>query len=91
MIHHYESYVSEPQLSKIDLIAKALKVKTSALLESHEEEDPSDAGRFDTRSLRSCVTFWSCLPTTDHSFTVLSAASPERTNSRATRGKDKRN
>ena len=34
MIHHYESHVSEPALSKVELIAKALKVKTSALLET---------------------------------------------------------
>ena len=90
MIHHYESYVSEPQLSKIALIAKALKVKTSALLESHEEGDPDDAGRFDTRSLKKLRDILE-LPRNDRSFLYRTLSNLTRKNQleRATQRKDK--
>lgn len=92
MIHHYESYVSEPPLSKIELMAKALKVKTSALLESLAEEDLGDAGQFDTRSLKKLRDILE-LPPNDRSFLYRTLSNLTRKNQleRATRGKDKRN
>jgi transcriptional regulator with XRE-family HTH domain len=92
MIHHYENYVSEPPLSKIELIAKALKVKTSALLENPTEEDPSDAGQFDTRSLKKLRDILE-LPPNDRSFLYRTLSNLTRKNQleRATHSKDKRN
>jgi transcriptional regulator with XRE-family HTH domain len=53
MIHHYETSVSEPPLSKLELLGKALKVRPADLLEIAEEQEQSaDALRFDTRSLK---------------------------------------
>ena len=90
MIHHYESYVSEPPLSKIALIAKALKVKTSALLENHEEVEPGDAGRFDTRSLKKLRDILE-LPPNDRSFLYRTLSNLTRKNQleRATHRKEK--
>lgn len=68
MIHHYETSVSEPPLSKLDLIAKALKVGPADLLEiAEEQEESSDALRFDTRSLKKLRDILE-LPPNDRSF-----------------------
>lgn len=67
MIHHYETYISEPALLKVELIAKALKVKPSVLLESPQEEELKDASRFDTRSLKKLRDILE-LPPNDRSF-----------------------
>jgi transcriptional regulator with XRE-family HTH domain len=90
MIHHCESYVSEPQLSKIALIAKALKVETPALLENHEIWDASDAGRIDTRSLKKLRDILE-LPPADRSFLYRTLSNLARKNrlERAAHRKDK--
>jgi transcriptional regulator with XRE-family HTH domain len=67
MIHHYETHVSEPPLSKVDLIARALKVKASVLLEDPHGEEPKDASQFDTRSLKKLRDILE-LPPNDRSF-----------------------
>ena len=54
MIGHYETHVIEPSLSKIEIIAKALKVKIPDLLysESVNNSEDIDISKFDTRSLK---------------------------------------
>ena len=54
MIGHYETHVIEPSLSKIEIIAKALKAKISDLLynESVNNSEDIDISKFDTRSLK---------------------------------------
>ena len=88
MVHHYETYVSEPPLSKVELIAKALKVKASALLESPLEEDPKDASQFDTRSLKKLRDILE-LPPNDRSFLYRTLNNLVRKNQleRANRGR----
>ena len=54
MIGHYETHAVQPPIENLELIAKALKVKTADLLaaetpESGEEIDPT---QFDSRSLK---------------------------------------
>jgi len=67
MIHHYETYVSEPPLSKVELVAKALKVKASVLLEDTRAEELKDVSQFDTRSLKKLRDILE-LPPNDRSF-----------------------
>ncbi len=68
MVHHYETSVSEPPLSKLELLAKALKVRPADLLEMADEQDESeDALRFDTRSLKKLRDILE-LPPNDRSF-----------------------
>jgi transcriptional regulator with XRE-family HTH domain len=52
MIYHYENHVSEPPLSKIAIIAKALDVAVADLLEDPAAETALNASHFDTRSLK---------------------------------------
>jgi transcriptional regulator with XRE-family HTH domain len=68
MVHHYETTVSEPPLSKIELLAKALQVRPAALLEIAEEQETTvDAFQFDTRSLKKLRDILE-LPPNDRSF-----------------------
>jgi transcriptional regulator with XRE-family HTH domain len=86
MIHHYESYASEPPLSKLELLAKALKVRVSALLENSAEANLVDASRFDTRSLKKLRDILE-LPPGDRSFLYRTLSNLTRKNQleRATR------
>lgn len=88
MIHHYETYVSEPPLSKVELIARALKVKASALLENPQEEELGDASQFDMRSLKKLRDILE-LPPNDRSFLYRTLNNLIRKNQleRATRGR----
>lgn len=52
MINHYENYASSPPMAKLSLLAKALNVKVTALLEDPQESDVLDVSLFDTRSLK---------------------------------------
>lgn len=53
MIYHYENFVSEPPLSKISVIAKALNVKVSDILQEIDDaNEVVGAAMFDTRSLK---------------------------------------
>jgi transcriptional regulator with XRE-family HTH domain len=54
MIGHYEKHAIEPPLQKIEIIAKALNVRISDLLENSasKNEEKIDVSRFDTRSLK---------------------------------------
>ena len=86
MIHHYESYASEPPLSKLELLAKALKVRASALLENPTETISVDASQFDTRSLKKLRDILE-LPPGDRSFLYRTLSNLTRKNQleRATR------
>lgn len=89
MIHHYENYASEPPLSKLELLAKALKVRVSALLEDPAEVTPVDASRFDTRSLKKLRDILE-LPPSDRSFLYRTLSNLTRKNQleRATRNRE---
>jgi transcriptional regulator with XRE-family HTH domain len=54
MIGHYETHVIEPPLPKVEILAKALGIKISDLLESHEikSSDTININDFDMRSLK---------------------------------------
>ena len=52
MIGHFETKAVELPLDKIELIAKALKVKMSELFRNGEENEEIDPSIFDTRSLK---------------------------------------
>jgi transcriptional regulator with XRE-family HTH domain len=54
MIGHYERHATEPPIEKIELIAKALNVSVTDLLEDKEnnEDEKIDVSKFDTRSLK---------------------------------------
>jgi transcriptional regulator with XRE-family HTH domain len=67
MINHYENYAATPPVEKLKVIAKALNVKMSALLEDPEENDDLDAALFDTRSLKKMRDILE-LPPNDRSF-----------------------
>jgi transcriptional regulator with XRE-family HTH domain len=89
MIHHYESYASEPPLSKLELLAKTFKVRVSALLEGPEEASPVDASKFDTRSLKKLRDIPE-LPPNDRSFLYRTLSNLTRKNQleRATRNRE---
>jgi transcriptional regulator with XRE-family HTH domain len=52
MIGHFETKAVQPPLDKIELIAKALKVKMSELFINGEDNEEIDPSIFDTRSLK---------------------------------------
>ena len=56
MIAHYETLSTQPSLNKVEILAKALKIKTSDLLNSMEiissKSDNTDLYDFDTKSLK---------------------------------------
>jgi transcriptional regulator with XRE-family HTH domain len=66
MIGHYETQAVQPPIENLELIAKALKVKTADLLttEALEAEDEVDPTQFDSRSLKKLKDILS-LPQTD--------------------------
>lgn len=66
MIGHYETHAVQPPIENLELIAKALKVKTADLLAADvsESEDEIDPTQFDSRSLKKLKDILS-LPQTD--------------------------
>ena len=55
MVSHYENYVSEPPIEKIEALAKALGIKVSQLIEnsSEKQEEPLiDLSGIDPRSVK---------------------------------------
>jgi transcriptional regulator with XRE-family HTH domain len=68
MIAHYETVVSQPPIDKVEIIAIALGLKTSDLLNSREiqSEDSININDFDTKSLKKLKDILS-LPPNDRS------------------------
>jgi transcriptional regulator with XRE-family HTH domain len=54
MIGHYETHAVQPPIENLEIIAKALKVKTAELLvdDKVESENEIDPSQFDSRSLK---------------------------------------
>ena len=52
MIGHYETHAVEPPLEKIKIIADALNVKISVLIDNDKNNDNIDITKFDMRSLK---------------------------------------
>lgn len=53
MITHYETKVSEPPLTKLEILANALNVNISDLIDPADRNDENiDISQFDTRSLK---------------------------------------
>ena len=68
VIAHYETVVSQPPVDKVELIAKAIGLKTSDLLNTKEiqSDDSININDFDTKSLKKLKDILS-LPPNDRS------------------------
>jgi len=66
MIGHYETHAVQPPIENLEIIAKALKVKTAELLADEKQDDDNeiDPSQFDSRSLKKLRDILS-LPQTD--------------------------